>query len=60
MSYMNRKLDSSIETMFIPASEESHFISSRFVKQLAKLEGNLSSFVSKNVEQQLKSRFENE
>lgn len=53
MSYMNKKLNDSIETMFIPASENSHFISSRFVKELARLGGNLNGFVSNDVADKL-------
>lgn len=60
MSYMNRKLDDTIETMFIPASEASHFISSRFVKELAKLDGKLEGFVSKKVANKLMKHFAND
>lgn len=59
LAFMNRKLDSSIETILIPASETSHFISSRFVKELAKLDGKLDGFVSKKVATKLIKHFEN-
>jgi pantetheine-phosphate adenylyltransferase len=42
---MNARLDQTIETVFLPASERQHFISSRFVKEIALLGGDISSFV---------------
>ena len=45
MAGMNARLDSRIETVFLPASERQHFISSRFVKEIALLGGDVSSFV---------------
>ncbi len=50
---MNSRLDPSIQTIFLPASESAHFIASRLVKEVARLGGDVSSFVSKNVEQEL-------
>ncbi|MCE3255879.1 MAG: coaD [Rickettsiaceae bacterium] len=50
---MNSKLDPNIQTIFLPASESTHFIASRLVKEVARLGGNISDFVSKNVEQEL-------
>ena len=46
MAGMNARLDQTIETVFLPASERQHFISSRFVKEIALLGGDISSFVS--------------
>ena len=46
MSGMNARLDASVETVFLPASERQHFISSRFVKEIALLGGDITSFVS--------------
>ena len=46
MSGMNARLDSRVETVFLPASERQHFISSRFVKEIAMLGGDVSSFVT--------------
>lgn len=57
MSFMNYKLDSQIETMFLPATENGHFISSRFVKQLARLGANLSGFVSDEIAEKLYSYY---
>ena len=45
MAGMNYRLDPGIETMFLMASERHQFISSRFVKDIAQLGGDISSFV---------------
>ena len=45
MAGMNYRLDSGIETVFLMASEHHQFISSRFVKEIATLGGDVSSFV---------------
>ncbi len=45
MAGMNYRLDSNIETVFLMASERHQFISSRFVKEIAQLGGDVSSFV---------------
>lgn len=50
---MNAKLDPSIQTVFLPASETNHFIASRLVKEVARLGGDISKFVSKNVADKL-------
>jgi len=47
MAGMNRRLDHEIETVFLMASETNQFISSRFVKEIARLGGDVSSFVPK-------------
>jgi len=47
MAGMNYRLDSHIETVFLMASEHHQFISSRFVKDIAALGGDISSFVPK-------------
>jgi len=47
MAGMNARLDNRIETAFLMASERNHFISSRFVKDIATLGGDISSFVPK-------------
>jgi len=54
MACMNARLKPAIETVFLTASEDTHFISSRFVKQIARLGGDISSFVSPNVAKHLK------
>ena len=45
MALMNRRLKPEIETVFLMASERNHFISSRFVKEIAQLGGDIGSFV---------------
>jgi pantetheine-phosphate adenylyltransferase len=42
---MNTRLNPEIETVFLTASEHHQFISSRFVKEIARLGGDVSSFV---------------
>ena len=49
MSWINHKLSSEVQTIFIPASEETQFISSSFVKQISFLGGDISSFVPSEV-----------
>ncbi len=55
---MNSKLDPEIQTVFLPASETNHFIASKLVKEVAKLGGNISKFVSKNVAEKLEKKLE--
>jgi pantetheine-phosphate adenylyltransferase len=57
MSCMNHKLASSIETIFLTASESTHFVSSRFVKQIAQLGGDISGLVSPQVQQKLQNYY---
>ncbi len=45
MAGMNSRLDSAVETVFLMASEHHQFISSRFVKEIARLGGDVTSFV---------------
>jgi pantetheine-phosphate adenylyltransferase len=52
---MNYRLDSAIETVFLMASEKHQFISSRFVKEIALLGGDVSSFVPPLTEKQLEA-----
>ena len=49
MAAMNARLDPKIETVFLMAAEGSQFISSRFVKEISQLGGDVSSFVSPRV-----------
>lgn len=48
MACVNNKLAPDLETVFLTASESTHFISSRFVKQIARLGGDISQMVSPN------------
>ena len=45
MACMNSRLGPEIETVFLPASEKNQFISSRLVKEIASLSGDVSAFV---------------
>jgi pantetheine-phosphate adenylyltransferase len=45
MAAMNSRLNDAIETVFLMASENHQFIASRFVKEIARLGGDISSFV---------------
>ncbi|MBI1274398.1 pantetheine-phosphate adenylyltransferase [bacterium] len=53
MACTNRRLNHDIETVFLTASENTQFISSRFVKQISRLGGDISSFVSAQVADKL-------
>lgn len=55
MTGMNAKLNKSIETVFLMASDEWQFISSSFVKEISALGGDVSQFVTPNVLSKLKS-----
>ncbi len=57
MASMNSRLDPGIETVFLMASERCQFISSRFVKEIARLDGDISSFVSPQVRERLTARY---
>ncbi len=53
---MNAKLNPKIQTIFLPASENNHFIASKFVKEVARLGGDISNFVSPNVAKKLAAK----
>jgi pantetheine-phosphate adenylyltransferase len=55
MAATNARLAPGIETMFLTASETHQFTSSRFVKEIARLGGDVSSFVSPNVRAKLQA-----
>ena len=57
MAGMNAKLKPEIETIFLMASERHQFISSRFVKEICRLGGDISQFVSPNVAERLIASF---
>ena len=56
MTGMNARLEPSIETVFLMSSENQHFISSKLVKEVFKFNGDISSFVSANVLNKMKSK----
>jgi pantetheine-phosphate adenylyltransferase len=60
MAGMNSRLDPDIETVFLMASDRHQFISSRFVKEIGRLGGDISSFVTPRVAQRLVKSFADE
>ena len=57
MAGMNARLNPSIETVFLMASDRFQFISSRFVKEIGALGGDISHFVSPRVTARVLERF---
>ncbi len=57
MALMNRRLRPRIETVFLMAGETHSFISSRLVKEVIRLGGNISGLVPATVEARLRDRF---
>ena len=55
---MNKKLDDKIETIFLMSSIENEIISSKFVKEIGGLRGDLKKFVSKSVIKAIKDKLE--
>lgn len=58
MAGMNSHLNPDIETVFLMASDKCQFISSRFVKEIGRLNGDIRDFVTPNVREKLLERFE--
>tara|TARA_X000001036_G_scaffold237503_1_gene221592 strand:- start:229 stop:732 length:504 start_codon:yes stop_codon:yes gene_type:complete len=56
---MNRKLNNKIETIFLMSDVDNQIISSRFVKEIAQLGGNLKKFTTKSTIKALKKKYEN-
>jgi pantetheine-phosphate adenylyltransferase len=57
MAGMNRRLNPTVETVFLMASESNQFIASRFVKEIARLGGDITHFVSQRVAERVKVQF---
>jgi pantetheine-phosphate adenylyltransferase len=57
MALMNRRLAPSVETVFLMANEEYSYVSSRLVKEVARLGGDLTGVVPESVRRRLASRF---
>ena len=55
---MNRKLNNNIETIFLMSDVENQIISSRFVKEIVKLNGNIKKFTTKSTIKSLKEKYE--
>ena len=54
---MNKKLNSKIETMFLMSDVENQIISSKFVKEIAFLGGDINRFVTKYTVKMLKNKY---
>ena len=57
MALMNRRLAPGIETVFMMPAENYSYLSSKLVKEIAELGGNVSGLVPEIVEKRLKQRF---
>ena len=57
LALMNRKLDENIETIFMMPKDTYTFLSSRIVKEIARLGGDISQFVPPNVQAGLQKKF---
>ena len=55
---MNRKLNNNIETIFLMSDVENQIISSRFVKEIVKLNGDIKKFTTKSTVKSLKEKYE--
>ena len=55
---MNRKLNNNIETIFLMSDVENQIISSKFVKEIAKLNGDIRKFATINTIKSLKDKYE--
>jgi len=57
MALINRKINKKVETIFMMTDERYSYISSRFIKEISKLGGNVDCFVPENVAQRLKEKY---
>jgi len=57
MASMNRHLDNQIEAVYLMASDKNHFISSRFVKEIAMLGGDITPFVPSRIAKIVQHKF---
>ncbi len=55
---MNKKLNDKIETIFLMSDVENQIISSKFVKEIAKLNGKIDKFLTKSIVKKLKNKLE--
>ena len=58
LASMNRHLAPAVETLFLTPDEDYSFISSSLVKEIARLNGDVSEFVCEEVQQSMRKRFE--
>ena len=57
LAEMNRKLDKNIETIFLMSDVENQIISSKFVKEIVKLKGNIKKFTTKSTIKALERKY---
>jgi pantetheine-phosphate adenylyltransferase len=57
LASMNRHLAPRVETLFLTPDEDFSFISSSLVKEIARLDGDVSEFVAEEVQQAMRRRF---
>ena len=55
---MNRKLNNNIETIFLMSDVENQIISSKFVKEIVRLKGDIRKFTTKSTIKSLKNKYE--
>ena len=55
---MNRQLNKKIETVFLMSDPNNQVISSKIVKEIAKLKGEISNFVTKSTEKEIKDKYD--
>ena len=55
---MNRKLNNKIETLFLMSDVENQIISSKFVKEIIKLKGDIKKFTTKSTIKLLKEKYD--
>ena len=55
---MNRKLNNNIETLFLMSDVENQIISSKFVKEIVKLNGDIKKFTTKSTIKALKEKYD--
>ena len=53
---MNKKLNNNIETIFLMSDPDNQIISSKFVKEISKLGGNIDKFLTKSASKALKRK----
>jgi len=58
LSGMNRQLNNKIETVFLMSDPNNQVISSNLVKEIAKLNGKISNFVTKSTQKLIKKKYE--
>ena len=60
MASINKRLHGELETVFLMAAEQQHFVASRFVKEIALFGGDVSSFVPNSVGEALKQKLKSQ